>query len=154
MSSSQGCTQDVAPGKRGILDMDGNRLFRGKYLRDGRSLLFQFHPLKYLITAYTTGYSDSDCKYIGETWGSLKKNIPIISYDMTEKGELARFMCVLWWCYFCVIEGNSFMEASFGLIRKFSSWERVSFEPYFLELDYPCPLDLGFLRSLSSFILD
>ena len=47
--------------------MDGNRLFRGKYPRDGRSLLFQFLPLKYFITAYTTGFSGSDCKYIGET---------------------------------------------------------------------------------------
>lgn len=54
-SPSQGCTQEVAREEQHMLDRGGNKLFRGECPRDGRSLLFQFVPLKYFITAYTTG---------------------------------------------------------------------------------------------------
>lgn len=47
------------------------------------------------IIAYTAGWSDSDCKYIGETWGGLKNILPFMSCEVIEKGALSD-LCV---CY-------------------------------------------------------
>lgn len=41
-----------------------------------------------------------------------------------------------------------FYEASFSFMRKVTLEEKVSFELHLLELDYPCHLGPGFMKSL------